>query len=162
MKEIPLKYGKITLIDDVDFEKVSNFRWYASNHHPRSYACSSTYNPENQKSIHFYMHRIIMNAKRGEQVDHINGDGLDNRRSNLRLCSNQQNRFNMRPRPGYSSKYKGVYVEKKTRKWVAQIRLNDKTTYLGAFAKEIDAALTYDNAAKKHYGGFAHTNFPVA
>lgn len=112
------------------------------------------------------LHRLIMSAKKGQEVDHINGNALDNRRCNLRLCSHQQNCQNRRRRleRGFSSKYKGVskgYFTKKRslQMWTASIRQYGKSGYLGSFKSEIEAAKSYDAKALELFGEFACTNF---
>jgi hypothetical protein len=103
-----------------------------------------------------YLHRLITNAPRGKQVDHINGDTLDNRRSNLRVCSHMENQRNQHAVRG-ASVYKGV--SKHRTKWQAQIRVNKKCIRLGCFATQQEAAVAYDDAARTHFGEFAKTNF---
>jgi hypothetical protein len=101
-------------------------------------------------------------SKMGTQdvfVDHINGNGLDNRKSNLRICTHQQNCENSRKRKKSFSKYKGVYWSKNAKKWVAQITIDGKSKHLGYFELEEDAAAAYDKAAVKYFGEFACLNF---
>jgi hypothetical protein len=105
------------------------------------------------------MHREIMNAQLGECVDHISRDGLDNRKSNLRICTVSQNGMNRRGKIGGTSKFKGVSSPSMTSKWVANIRVNGKNKCLGRFENNVDAAKAYDVAAKEYYGEFARTNF---
>lgn len=92
-------------------------------------------------------------------VDHINGNGLDNRRANLRLASHAQNHANSQKRKGKSSPYKGVSWSRSGAKWMATIRSAGKTTYLGVFTNPIEAAKAYDRAASEIYGEFARVNF---
>lgn len=150
MKEIPLTQGKVALIDDEDFEAVSAVKWYAQ-HNRVLYAAS-------KRGRIVYMHRLILGAPPGVQVDHINGDGLDNRRANLRLCSNSQNHANLRKRTETSSRFKGVYWNKARRKWHAQIKANQRTFYLGLFDSEEAAGAAYDRAATEHFGTFSRLN----
>ncbi len=110
-------------------------------------------------SVRDYLARIIMNAPKGMVVDHVNGDPSDNRRINLRVCTIQQNRMNEKKRPGKTSKYKGVHFHRLRNKYVAQIKVNKKKSYLGIFKSEKEAALVYDDAAKKLFGEFAYLNF---
>jgi hypothetical protein len=108
------------------------------------------------------LHRLILKPEKGYQVDHINGYGLDNRRDNLRPCLDFQNQGNRvrRTKKQKTSQFRGVSYHKNKQKWVAKISIKRKKKYLGAFKLERDAALTYDNAAKKHFGEFARLNFP--
>ena len=108
-----------------------------------------------------YLHRTILGAKDGDVVDHINGDKRDNRLVNLRICSHQENMRNGPLRKDNTSGFKGVSLCKKSlaRPWVAQLTLG-KNHHIGKFASKIEAAIAYDEEAKKHYGKFARLNFP--
>jgi hypothetical protein len=111
---------------------------------------------ENGENI--YMHRLLMDARQSEQVDHINMNGLDNRRSNLRIATKSQNSAN-KPSYGGSSKYKGVCKAKtKSPRWRAWVQERGKSIYLGSFKSEKEAADAYDVAAQKIWGAFAHLN----
>lgn len=106
-----------------------------------------------------YMHRLILNAPSGADVDHVNNDGLDNRRVNLRLASRSQNLANTRKRAGaFTSQFKGVYRAR--RKWAASIKVNQVRRHLGEYHSEERAARAYDAAAKAAWGPFARLNFP--
>lgn len=118
---------------------------------------------------HVPIHRIILERMLnraladGEEVDHVDGNGLNNCRSNLRLVSRSKNMQNQqKSKRTLTSKYKGVYLRSDGKKWCAQIKINGKTVYLGNFDTEIMAAATYDNEAKKLFGKFAHLNFRKA
>ena len=105
------------------------------------------------------MHRYILNTPNGKETDHCNGNGLDNREDNLRICTTAQNQHNQISVRGMS-KYKGVSWNKNAKKWDARIKLNNKPIRLGYYISEIEAAHAYDKAALKYYEKYAHTNFP--
>ena len=108
-----------------------------------------------------HMHRMIMKPPKGMVVDHINCDGLDNRRANLRFATRQQNKCNTRPiSRRCSSKYKGVFWARDRCKWRAVVTSKGKRMNLGAFDNEVEAARVRDAAAKKYHGQFAWLNFP--
>lgn len=153
MKEIPLTQGLVALVDDDDYEWLMRRRWHANRNRPTAkFYAQSVINKKNT-----IMHRLILGARKGEQVDHINGDGLDNRRTNLRICNGSQNQHNRKLQINNKSGYKGVYFNK--RKWTARIVVNNKKIYLGRFTDPTEAARAYDEAAKKLHGEFARTNF---
>ena len=104
------------------------------------------------------MHRIILNLGGEKECDHKNGDGLDNRRENLRICSHRENQFNRKKSKNNISGYKGVSWSKKSRKWRTCIQINNKTKHLGLFIDKIQAAIIYNKAAKNLYGKFANLN----
>ena len=159
MKRIPLTQGKFAIVDNSDYKWLSEFKWCAIRGYSTFYAVRNI--RENGRTIMFYMHRVILELKKSDkqQSDHIDGNGLNNRRSNLRICTEQQNAFNRKRREG-SSQFKGVYWQKEVRKWYAHIKINQKDIYLGGFHKETDAAKAYDAAAIGLFGEFARVNFP--
>ena len=107
------------------------------------------------------LHRVVMGiTDRRVQIDHVNRNGLDCRKSNLRISTQQENVFNTRPHKDSTSKYKGVFWYSSARKWRAVIVPSGKQMHLGTFSSEIDAAITYDNAAMEVFGEFAYLNFP--
>ena len=104
------------------------------------------------------MHRFLIDCPDDKDVDHINGDTLDNRLCNLRVCTRGQNNMNRVKKPNCSSIYKGVSWQKKIKRWVAKISINNKTVYIGTYTDEKEAARAYNKAAKKHFGEFARLN----
>jgi hypothetical protein len=113
------------------------------------------------KTKRMYLHRAIMHARKGKLIDHRNGDGLDNRRDNLRLATHSQNMCNRRKtKLKTTSRFIGVYFNRETNKWRAAIKCKGKKIALGRFVNEVEAAMAYDAAAKKYHGRFASLNFP--
>jgi len=156
MKRIPLNHGQTALIDNSDYKLIKEYKWRIDKGNSCYYAITNTINAEGKK-VPIRMHTILMNTPPGMQVDHINGDGLDNRRCNLRICTNSQNRMNQHKAIG-RSKYKGVTWHSIGKKWQARININGKHTHLGLFKKEENAAEAYNRAAKEHFGEFANLN----
>lgn len=139
------------IIDDDMSEEISRHKW---TYNGNGYAYRHLIN--DGKFIKIYMHRQIIRAKKGQMVDHINGNRLDNRLENLRIATSKQNSGNSGSRKGSVSKFKGVIRARK--KWSAQIAINRKSTYLGMFEREEDAALAYNFAALEYFGDFAYLN----
>lgn len=150
MKTIKLNNGQETIVDNEDFERVNNFSWYFTSH---------GYAMHKDKKYTDYLHRAILNAPKNKYIDHINGNKLDNRKENLRLCSFSQNLMNTRKRKNVSCEFKGVSWGKERSKWTAMIQINNKRIFLGRFTDKIEAAKSYDIAARKLFGEFAKTNF---
>jgi len=155
-KLIPLTQGKFAIVDARDYEQLSKYRWYAARSRRTYYAIRSV----KRSRVQIRMHRQILSAPPHLLVDHINNNGLDNRRSYLRLCTRAQNALNQRPRRGTSSRYKGVHFHKRLKKFQASITLNQKRYHLGYFKSEIEAAIAYDIKAIDFFGEFAYLNFP--
>jgi hypothetical protein len=155
VRHIALTKGYFATVDAADYEWLSKYKWTALVTGAKVYAIRA----EKGKTI--LMHREIMNAPAGMVVDHIDGNGANNRRTNLRLCTRAQNLYNSKPRAS-RSQYKGVRFEKRTGKWIAEITHRGKKHYLGAFDNEIEAAHAYDQKARTLFGEFAHLNFPDA
>ena len=157
MKRIPLTQGKFAIVDDEDFEELSKYKWRLSKRRITCYAITSIYKASKQTTE--LMHRIIMKPKDGQWTDHRDGNGLNNIKSNLRLCTSSQNAQNRRALKNTTSKYKGVMWHPRLKKWKAQIYSSVKCIYLGVFADEVEAAKTYDKKAKELFGEFAKFNF---
>jgi hypothetical protein len=158
MMEVPLTRGYVALVDDEDYERVmAAGPWYAERDRSAIYAVGC-----NKR-----MHRFLMGLERGDRriVEHINHDGLDNRKSNLRIATVAENNRNRRKittwrgRP-VASPYKGIHASPSRKMWYADIYVKGKLISLGSFADQKDAALAYDKAAREHYGEFAVLNFP--
>lgn len=147
-RHIVLVSGEKCLVDEEDFERLSQYRWRITDGYARSYI--------NRK--HVMMHRLLIDVPKGKEVDHINGNRLDNRKSNLRLVSRSQNSAN-KPAPGHNtSGYKGVSYRKDTGKYVAYINCMGKRERLGNFNNPEDAAKAYNEAAVRLYGEYAKLN----
>ena len=157
MKYIKLTQNQVAIVDDEDFDMVSQHKWCVINDYSTFYALTSIRKPSG-KRINLKMHRLILNPSGSLQVDHRDGDGLNNQRGNMRVCTNQENQYNQRPQKGKSSQYKGVSWHKQSKKWQAYIKNNGKLKHLGHFVDEIDASKAYDAAAKKLFGEFARLN----
>jgi hypothetical protein len=152
-RRIPLTQNKFAIVDVEDYEKLSVGRWHLFEGKKNFYAVRT----EGRKNV--FMHRRIMRSPSNCIVDHINRNGLDNRKANLRIVSNMQNCWNSdRGINKGTSKYKGVRMDKRSGRWYASIRHDGKKMYLGSFATEIDAARAYDNSAKMLRGQFATLN----
>lgn len=154
-KKIKLTKGKYAIVDVEDYDFLMQWKWYAKTQKNRDtvYAARTEKSP---KSRVFSIHRQLLNAKPGQICDHLNGNGLDNRRKNLRICTYSQNNMNKQKRKRKtSSKYKGVYWHKKQKAWVSRITINTKPIHLGNFKSEYAAQLAYRKAAKEMFGEFA-------
>lgn len=158
MKKIPLtgKYaeGRFAFVDDEDFELVNQFKWWCFRTGNKEYAQSRKKGSQEK----LYLHRLILRPKGKLEVDHIDGNGLDNRRKNIRLCTHQQNEFNQQLSKRNKSGYKGVYFSKDHRKWRAQITVNNCVKFLGFFITPEEASYAYNKAAKQQFGEFAYLN----
>ncbi len=154
-RTIQLSRGKNTLVDQDDFGRLARWSWHAfRSDRPGSLGPEHWY----ARGSHQWMHRLLAGATDEHHVDHRNGDGLDNRRENLRLCSKTENKRNVRTSWG-GSRYKGVSFEPSRNKWkVAIMGADRKRIRIGRFESETDAARAYDEAAIREYGAFACTN----
>lgn len=160
MKEIKLTQNQVTLVDDKDYEYLNQYKWFytLSPNHNTGYAARRKKINGVNKTI--FMHRIIMQTEDGKFTDHINGNGIDNRRINLRICTIAQNTANSSKHKDILTEYKGLYWIPIIDKWRATISPNGKSVILGHYKNKIDAAMKYDKAARYYYGEFAKTNFP--
>lgn len=157
MKQIPLSKGLFAIVDDDDFEWLSKFKWFSLTRNHTTYANRSWDSQNKRRGT--VMHRVIMGVEdqRSILVDHINGNGLDNRRQNLRLCTAAQNLYNKRLSARNKSGFKGVH-KGESGKWHARIGVNSKSYQLGVYSTPEDAARAYNKAAAKFHGEFACLN----
>lgn len=149
--EIPLSNGGVTLIDEADAEKANRYRW-----------CRVTGNLGKvyAKSGSRYLHRYLLDAPKGLDVDHINGDGLDNRRTNMRTATRSQNLWNRRMNRNNTSGFQGVSFWAGRGKWVATIVQYRRRTIIGQFDSAEEAAMARDRAVIELRGEFGRLNFP--
>lgn len=155
--EVRLFGGLVALVDSADVELVSGYRWHANVKPHTTYARTSVAMPGGgQRDV--VMHRLIMNAPDGVEVDHRNRDGLDNRRANLRLATRQQNSVNRAAGGGTAGDYKGVSWDGARGLWRARIKVDGRRRCLGRFKSEWEAAHAYNAAALAAWGEFAHLN----
>jgi hypothetical protein len=175
-RRIPLTKGMYAIVDIKDYEHLRKLNWHLQHGTHTYYATSTVFIKGKPKRI--FMHRYIMlpkmdmqfgprcskpgNPFKGIVIDHINGNGLDNRRANLRICTYTQNNCNKRLKLKSASKYRGVSKSRKPDKpWQAKIYVRRKPILIGFYETEIHAALAYDEAARKYHGPFATLNFPA-
>lgn len=151
-REIPLTQGRVALIDDADYERVAALgKWQATLCDGKWYASHAF--AKNAIRLHTFLTGWPM-------VDHISGDGLDNRRANLRPATHSQNNANTRRSRANTSGYKGVSLYRRTGRWRAYLGTRPKEIHLGYFATREEAARAYDRAAIETWGDYARTNFP--
>jgi len=152
MKKIPLNLGKFALVDDEDFEELNKYKWHI---------CAKRYARRRDKNKYTLMHRFLMKTPTDKECDHINGNGFDNRKRNLRNCTHAENIRNQKISSANSSGYRGVQKScKEYRKWAAYIKTKGKKIFLGYFKSKIKAAKVYDKKAKELFSSFARLNFP--
>ncbi len=156
MAEILLTQGFAAIVDDDDLPRLQMYKWHAARGGRggvKVYATSRYRNSEGKKRT-LYMHRFILSAPRGSEIDHINGDPLDNRKSNLRFCTRSQNMHNVIPKkPGKGSRYVGVVPHKK--RWRARTKVAGKDKHIGTYDTEEQASEAYSAFVRKEFGAFA-------
>lgn len=159
MKEIKLTQGQVALVDDEDYEFLNQWKWFAKKDHDKYYAARATMlRPGKQRMI--FMHRDALKVEHTVkvEVDHLDGDCLNNQKGNLRLATRSQNCANRRPFKNSSSIFKGVGWVRRTKKWHAKIRKDGVCRHLGYFDIETDAALAYNKSAIELHGEYAYIN----
>jgi hypothetical protein len=154
--EIPLTHGLCALVDDLDVRFVQPYTWWALIQQHTTYAVREIRKPDARRTTQ-RMHTLLTGYK---LTDHINGDGLDNRRANLRPANSRQNTHNRRKMPASRSRYKGICLHRPG-SWQARLRPGERTVSLGYFTSEEAAARAYDAAAREAFGEFACLNFPL-
>lgn len=157
MKKIPLSQGKVALVDDEDYDYLMQWNWCVKKHRGTYYARRSNWIVGQGQGKATYMHRIIMNTPDNMITDHIDHNGLNNQKTNLRVCTTRDNLRNRTPKG--RSGYLGVFYCNKQRSIYAKINVNRIQSYLGTYATEELAARAYDEAARKIYGEYANLNF---
>ncbi len=157
MKKILLTRGLHAIVDNNVYPELVKHKWHAMLGRDTFYAVRKTKGTGGSRGT-ILMHREVLRVQCNEEIDHVNRNGLDNRRTNLRASSRSQNSAN-RGRQINSGKYKGVHRTANKERWRARIQVNGEGIYLGTFDDAVDAALTYDVAAREHFGEFACTNF---
>lgn len=161
MREIKLSRGKVALVDDEDFEELSKYKWHALKGCHTWYAARNGCGNERE---YVYMHAVIACSPSGSKTDHRDGDGLNNIRSNLRVCTAEQNARNQTRKrsDGITSRYRGVHWDSVNGKWRAQIKSGGRTLSLGRFDNEFDAAGAYDAAGIARDPEFFTPNFSAS
>jgi hypothetical protein len=157
MKTIPLTQNRVAIVDDADFEKVMAIspRWYAQRIRDTVYACYDDKTGEKRKL--YYMHRVVANAPSSLHVDHKDGNGLNNQRANLRVCTSGENSRNKR---AIKNQYKGAFRQPNGLTWFARVTVNGKHFHSCGHKTAESAAHAYDALAREHHGEFARLNFP--
>lgn len=162
MKEIKLTKGYVALVDDEDFEELSKRKWQANVAARTVYAITNNWDKKLKRTFGISMHRMIMGNPVGMQVDHINHNGLDNRKANLRVCSTSQNKMNTHKTKQNKYGFKGVALiggHNRTKPYRAQLRFGPKHYSLGAYSTPEEAARAYDKKAMELFGEYACLNF---
>lgn len=159
MKKIRLTQNKFALVDDDDYSRLNKHRWCTFRNRHIWYAVRNV-TSTNGKQVRLLMHREIMNPIKKLHVDHVDGNGLNNQKLNLRKCTNSQNLANSKKQINNTSGYRGVSWRKRQQTWEAYISINKRRVHLGLFDSPQEAAQAYDDHAIKYFKEFARLNFP--
>ena len=156
MRKIKLTKGKVAIVDDDMFDFLNQWSWSFDGWYATRWISSIKRNRSDRVDA-IGMHRVVADTPEGKDTDHKNGNRLDNRRENLRICTKSQNQHNKGISKNNTSGYKGVH-QNRWGDWVSQIKLNHKQIYLGTFQTPIEAAIAYNEAALEYHGEFAYQN----
>ena len=156
MKQVPLTQGYIAIVDDEDFEKIKHHKWSITSNKEKTHVYARAKIAGKTIKLHRY---ILGLTDKSMVVDHIDHNGLNNTRSNLRVCTLKENQANQKPKKNAASKYRGLAWNKQRLKWQVSIKVNGVQKYLGIYKNEDEAARVYDKHAKIQYGEFAYLNF---
>ena len=158
MKKIPLTQGKFALVDNSDYEELSKYKWHAHKNRNSNVFYAERNIKKGKGQTPLQMHRSLMGLPKGKEVDHIDMDGLNNQRKNLRICTRSENMFN---RPKYKSNtsgFKGVHFNKEHQKWRVFIAVNKKQIHVGYFINKEEAYKAHCFACVKYHGDFSRVN----
>jgi hypothetical protein len=159
-RRIALTRGKYAIVDPEDYERLAKYRWQAVKSRNTFYAIRCSRRDRNGARKYYQMHREIMKIEDNKVCDHINGNGLDNRKANLRPATRAQNGWNQgKSNVKSRSQYKGLAWDSKDKRWEVRISVNGRRIYIGRFKDQMEAARAYDRAANKYHGQFANVNF---
>lgn len=158
MKLLPLTQNRFAIIDDEDFDRVSQYKWQFDNYGYATRVKHISGSKKNRILQHFSLHRTIMNCPKGKQVEHINGNSLDNRKENLRFSTQHQNSMNKGISKNNTSGFKGVCWNKRKNRWMVRLGFNYKELFLGYFDDLEEAVKIYNQNAIKYFGEFARLN----
>lgn len=156
VRDLVLPNGMVAQVDDEDYDAVAAHNWHARRRGHVFYVRRNVRRPDGAKTKQ-YLHRFVMGP--GRAIDHVDGNGLNNQKSNLRFATDSQNQANRHHLPPTkSSRFRGVTYHRGINRWQASIKVRGQSIYLGCFESETDAAAAYDRAALTHFGEFARTN----